>query len=204
MPELPLMLRAALPSVPVVNQLPGIRKTKGELTGLTRSRDAVTIEREHVDRYAAVCGFPTKDTVPLPYPHLLAFELQMGIMTDPGFPAPAIGTVHLENSITQHRPLAVGETVGVTASVGPVPAAPQGHGLRLRHRGHRRRRDGLGGDLVLPAPRGRRARPTAATRRARQPSPTRPRAASSGSSRATSAAPTRASRATATRSTSTR
>ena len=31
MPELPLMLRAALPSVPVVNQLPGIRKTKGEL-----------------------------------------------------------------------------------------------------------------------------------------------------------------------------
>ena len=86
----------------------------------------MTIEREHVDRYAAVCGFPTKDTVPLPYPHLLAFELQMGIMTDPGFPAPAIGTVHLENSITQHRPLAVGETVGVTASVGPARPHPKG------------------------------------------------------------------------------
>ena len=50
-----------------------------------------------------MCGFPTKDTVPLPYPHLLAFQLQMGIMSDPGFPAPAIGTVHLENSITAHR-----------------------------------------------------------------------------------------------------
>ena len=86
----------------------------------------MTIEREHVDRYAEVCGFPTKDTVPLPYPHLLAFELQMGIMTDPGFPAPAIGTVHLENSITQHRPLAVGETVGVTASVGPSRPHPKG------------------------------------------------------------------------------
>ena len=106
MPELPLMLKAALPSVPVVNQLPGVRKTRGEFTGLERSRTGVTIERAHVDRYAAVCGFPTKDTVPLPYPHLLAFELQMGIMTDPGFPAPAIGTVHLENSITQHRPIA--------------------------------------------------------------------------------------------------
>ena len=126
MPELPIMLRAALPSVPVVNQLPGIRKTKAELTGLTRSRDAVTIEREHVDRYAAVCGFPTKDIVPLPYPHLLAFELQMGIMADPGFPAPAIGTVHLENSVTQHRPLAVGETVGVTAGVGPSRPHPKG------------------------------------------------------------------------------
>jgi acyl dehydratase len=125
-PELPLMLKAALPSLPVVNQLPGIRKTKGELTGLSRSRDAVTIEREHVDRYAAVCGFPTKDTVPLPYPHLLAFELQMRIMTDPGFPAPAIGTVHLENSITQHRPVVVGETVDVTASVGPARTHPKG------------------------------------------------------------------------------
>jgi len=126
MPELPLMLKAALPSIPVVNQLPGVRKTKGELTGLERSREGVTIERGHVDRYAAVCGFPVKDTVPLPYPHLLAFELQMGIMTDPGFPAPAIGTVHLENSITQHRPVAVGETVDVSASVGPARPHPKG------------------------------------------------------------------------------
>ena len=120
------MLRAALPSVPVVNQLPGVRKTKGDFTGLERSRTGVTVDREHVDRYAAVCGFPTKDTVPLPYPHLLAFELQMGIMTDPGFPAPAIGTVHLENSITQHRPVAVGETVDVAASVGPARPHPKG------------------------------------------------------------------------------
>ncbi|WP_292678722.1 MaoC/PaaZ C-terminal domain-containing protein [Nocardioides sp.] len=126
MPELPLMLRAALPSVPVVNQLPGVRKTRGDLAGLERSRTGVTIAREHVDRYAAVCGFPVKDAVPLPYPHLLAFELQMGIMTDPGFPAPAIGTVHLENSITQHRPVGVGETVDVAASVGPARPHPKG------------------------------------------------------------------------------
>jgi acyl dehydratase len=126
MPELPLMLKAALPSVPVVNQLPGIRKTKGDFTGIERNRAGVTVEREHVDRYAEVCGFPVKDAVPLPYPHLLAFELQMGIMTDPRFPAPAIGTVHLENSITRHRPLGVGETVDVDASVGPARPHPKG------------------------------------------------------------------------------
>ena len=126
MPELPLMLKAALPSIPVVNQLPGIRKTTGEFTGLERTRSSVTIDPAHVARYAEVCGFPTKDVVPLPYPHLLAFELQMGIMTDPGFPAPAIGTVHLENSITQHRPVAVGETVDVLARVGPSRKHPKG------------------------------------------------------------------------------
>jgi acyl dehydratase len=120
------MVRAALPSVPVVNLLPGIRKTGGEFTGLSRSGPVVTIERAAVDSYAAVCGFPTKDTVPLPYPHLLAFELQMGIMSDPAFPAPAIGTVHVENSITAHRPIAIGETVGVTASVGSSKPHPKG------------------------------------------------------------------------------
>jgi len=120
------MVRAALPSIPVVNLLPGVRKTGGEFTGLSRSGPVVTIERDAVDAYARVCGFPTKDTVPLPYPHLLAFELQMGIMSDPAFPAPAIGTVHVENSITAHRPIAIGETVGVTASVGSAKPHPKG------------------------------------------------------------------------------
>jgi acyl dehydratase len=120
------MVRAALPSIPVVNLLPGIRKTGGEFTGLSRTGPVLTIERDAVDAYAAVCGFPTKDTVPLPYPHLLAFELQMGIMSDPAFPAPAIGTVHVENSITAHRPIAIGETVGVTASVGAARPHPKG------------------------------------------------------------------------------
>jgi acyl dehydratase len=120
------LVRAALPSVPVVNLLPGIRKTGGEFTGLSKTGPEVRIEREHVDAYAAVCGFPAKDTVPLPYPHLLAFDLQMAIMSDPAFPAPAIGTVHVENSITAHRSIAIGETVGVTASVGPARPHPKG------------------------------------------------------------------------------
>lgn len=120
------LARAALPSIPVVNQLPGIRKTGGELTGLSRTGQATVIDRAHVDAFARVCGFPEKDTVPLPYPHLLAFDMQMSIMSDPGFPAPAIGTVHLENSITAHRTIAIGETVHVTANVGPGRPHPKG------------------------------------------------------------------------------
>ena len=46
--------------------------------------------------------------------------------SDPAFPAPPIGTVHLENSITVHRPIAVGETLGVSASVGPARPHPKG------------------------------------------------------------------------------
>ena len=127
MPGLPLLVKAALPSVPVVNQLPGVKKASPDgFAGLSKDRPPVTVERGHVDAYAAVCGFPAKDTVPLPYPHLLAFPLHMAIMTDPAFPAPAIGTLHLENSITRHRPIAVGEELVVSARVGPAEAHPKG------------------------------------------------------------------------------
>ena len=118
------LLRAALPVVPGVNQLPGIRKGPASaFSGLAYARTDVVAERSRVDAYAAVCGFPRKDVVPLTYPHMLAFPLHMAIMSDPAFPYPAIGMVHVENTITGRRAIAVGETLDVTTSVG----APRPH-----------------------------------------------------------------------------
>jgi hypothetical protein len=118
------LLRAALPAVPVVNQLPGVRKSSArEFAGLSYARTGVEVSRADVDAYAAVCGFPRKDTVPLPYPHLLAFPLHMAIMSDPAFPYPAVGMVHLENTITTHRAIAIGEVLDLTTAV----AAPRAH-----------------------------------------------------------------------------
>jgi acyl dehydratase len=123
----PILLKAALPSIPLVNQLPGIRKNKdGDPSSLSFTRSAVPVEAGHVSAYAAVCGFPRKDTVPLTYPHILAFPLQMQIMTDPEFPFPAVGSVHLENSVTGHRPIAIGETLEVTARATSPRAHPKG------------------------------------------------------------------------------
>lgn len=122
----PVMVKAALPVVPGVNLLPGIRKTGGDLPDVTLTRHDVPIDPEHAARYAALCGFPRKDTLPLPYPHLLAFGLHMEIMTAGSFPFPAIGTVHLENSITQYRPIAVTEKLQVTATPANLRAHPKG------------------------------------------------------------------------------
>lgn len=110
---LPVMLKAALPAVPGLNQLPGIKKTGGALPDLVLERNDVVVERAAVDRYAAVCGFPTRDVAPVPYLHMLAFPLHMQLMTDATFPFPAIGSVHLENTIVQHRPVGIGETVSL-------------------------------------------------------------------------------------------
>jgi acyl dehydratase len=123
---LPVMIKAALPLVPGVNQLPGIKKTGGELPETTLRRDDVVVQRSEVERYNAVCGFSNKDVAPIPYLHMLAFPLHMELMTSAAFPYPAVGTVHLENSMTQHRPVAIGESVSLALSAANLRASTKG------------------------------------------------------------------------------
>jgi hypothetical protein len=51
----PVILKAALPSIPVVNQLPGVRKDKdADPSTLSFRREGVTVEAGHVAAYGAV------------------------------------------------------------------------------------------------------------------------------------------------------
>jgi len=122
------LLKAALPSIPLVNRLPGVRKSGGDPSTLHEVR-AVTVSPDHVQRYAAVCGFPVKDTAPLTFPHVLAFPLHMAVMSSPEFPFPAIGTIHLGNRITQHRPVAVGEVLQIEVHTSAVRPHPKGRAI---------------------------------------------------------------------------
>ena len=123
---LPMMLRAALPAVPVLNQVPGVRRTGSELPDLVLTRHDVAVDRSRVAAYAEVCGFPLTEALPVTYPHMLAFPLHMAIMTDRSFPFPAIGTVHLENALTQHRPISPDERLQVTARPADLRPHPKG------------------------------------------------------------------------------
>jgi len=123
---LPTMLRAALPALPVINLIPGIRKTGGDLPDLRLTRRAAGIDARHVAAYSEVCGFAPSQMLPLTYPHMLAFPLHMGIMTDGSFPYPAIGTVHLRNAITQHRAIAPSDVLDVTATATGLRSHPKG------------------------------------------------------------------------------
>jgi acyl dehydratase len=84
------------------------------------------VDRARVAAYSEVCGFPLKETLPITYPHMLAFPLHMAIMTDGSFPFPAIGTVHLENAITQHRAISPEERLQVTARPDNLRPHPKG------------------------------------------------------------------------------
>lgn len=123
---LPTMLKATLPVLPGVNLIPGLSRNGSSLPELTLRRKDVAIDPAHVAAYADVCGFEPSQTLPFTYPHLLAFPLHMGIMTDSSFPFPAIGTVHVGNSVTRHRAISPTEKLDVSASAVNLRPHPKG------------------------------------------------------------------------------
>jgi acyl dehydratase len=126
MMAVPVMVKAALPMVPGVNMIPGIRKTGGDFADISRQCTGVAIDPGHVAAYSEVCGFETRDSIPLTYIHMLAFPLHMDIMTSSEFPYPAIGTVHLRNAIHQIRPVTARETLDVTVTATNLRPHPKG------------------------------------------------------------------------------
>jgi hypothetical protein len=94
-PALPgLFLRAALR-----------RKVSGRQLPEFGLRSRVEVSPEHLARYRQVCGIQADHYLPPVYPHILAFALQMQLLTDKRFPFPLLGLVHLENRIRVLRPL---------------------------------------------------------------------------------------------------
>jgi len=71
------------------------------------------IDAERLGRYQRLCGFRVSDVLPPTYLHLLTFPLGLELMTRPGFPFPVLGLIHVENEISQHRPVRAHERVTV-------------------------------------------------------------------------------------------
>lgn len=123
---LPLYARAAAPLIPGASLLPFVPGGGSEIPALELRLDGVRAEPQEVAAYARVCGFPLRDSLPVTYPHVLAFPLHMAVMADGSFPFGAVGLVHVENRIVQHRPLGVAEELSLT--VRPTPLQPHRSG----------------------------------------------------------------------------
>lgn len=134
--SLPLYLKAALPLVPGVSRLPGIKKSGSTLPQLVLTRHDVPVDRSHLAAYAEVCGFGIKETLPLTYPHMLAFPLHMMLITAGDFPFPAIGLVHIANSITAHRQVTASERLQVTARAQHLRAHSKGRAFDIETQVH--------------------------------------------------------------------
>ena len=81
------------------------RKISGSTLPAHGLRCQVSINPRDVAAYRKVCGFADSPLLPATYPHILAFGVQMQLLTDPSFPFPLLGLIHLSNRIRLHRPL---------------------------------------------------------------------------------------------------
>ncbi|HEY2767610.1 MAG TPA: MaoC/PaaZ C-terminal domain-containing protein [Solirubrobacteraceae bacterium] len=117
---LPLYARATAPLLPGASLLPFVGGRGNELPELELVLENVRVDRDRLAAYAHVCGFSLRDTLPATFPHVLAFGLQLALMTDSRFPFPAIGVVHLSNRIVQRRPIDLGEALQLRVRTGPL------------------------------------------------------------------------------------
>src|ERR1051326_6802889 len=128
---LPLYLRAAAPMLPGASLLPFLPGGGGEVPEVELELPGVRAEAERVAAYARVCGFTVRDQLPPTYPHVLAFPLHMAVMADGGFPFGAVGLVHVENRIVQHRPIGIGEELTVRVRPTKLEPHPRGRTFSL-------------------------------------------------------------------------
>ncbi|GAA2485048.1 MaoC family dehydratase [Terrabacter carboxydivorans] len=78
------------------------------------SQAGIRVEVDDLVAYSHVCRFPVSGTLPATYPHLLAFPLQMAVMSGDRFPLPLLGAVHVENRIEVVRPIGIDEALDVS------------------------------------------------------------------------------------------
>jgi acyl dehydratase len=86
----------------------------------------VAVAEGRLAAYRRLCGFAAGDAVPATYPQMLAFPLQLLVLTGPGFPFPALGAVHVANTVEQHEPVPAGAVLDLAVHATDLRAHRRG------------------------------------------------------------------------------
>ncbi|MFL6089264.1 MAG: MaoC/PaaZ C-terminal domain-containing protein [Aeromicrobium sp.] len=122
----PKLLKAALPTLPGIGGLPGIKHTGETAPDLVLELKNVSTDKAHLARYNEICRYAPTDILPPMYPHFAAFGLHLSLMTDTSFPFAPMGVVHLRNRLVQHRPVGVDETFDLSVKAHDLRPHPKG------------------------------------------------------------------------------
>lgn len=100
----------------LVRQATG-RKARTVPSRLVRAT-GVSQDRGRFVRYAKVCGFPVRETVPATWIHVLTFPLHLDLLSGPDAPFPLAGLVHVTNTMSIARAVRVDESLTLTVRYG--------------------------------------------------------------------------------------
>ena len=100
--------------------------SKDVLPSATYSVDDLHIDQSNLNDYRKICGFADNGKVPVTYFAVLSQTLQMNMMVKEPFPFPMLGLVHIDNLVTQYRPIGERETVTMSVSFANLRDHAQG------------------------------------------------------------------------------
>ena len=107
---------------------PGAR---GALPGRRLMVAGVEQDVRRLADYCALTGSVLSDRLPATWLHVLTFPLQVALMADRDFPFPMLGMVHVANTMTQHRPVTVGEELVLSSWAESLAPHRKGHTVDL-------------------------------------------------------------------------
>lgn len=81
------------------------RKISGDTLPDIGLRTYLEVQPKQLEAYRKLCHFSDDGRLPPTFPHVMAFALQLQLLTDKAFPLPLLGLVHLHNNIRVVRPL---------------------------------------------------------------------------------------------------
>ncbi|MGH8379732.1 MaoC family dehydratase [Pseudomonas sp.] len=81
------------------------RKISGDTLPDMGLRCYLEVQPRRLEAYRKLCHFSDDGRLPPTFPHVMAFALQLQLLTAKDFPFPLLGMVHLHNSIRVVRPL---------------------------------------------------------------------------------------------------
>ncbi|HSO65529.1 MAG TPA: MaoC/PaaZ C-terminal domain-containing protein [Ornithinibacter sp.] len=123
----PLLARAALTA----------RGRRGDVVpDRTLRVEGVRVDRDRLTAYQRLTSHAVDDTLPQPYPWVLAFPLQTALMTRSDFPLALPGMVHLANRVTTHRRLDAGDPLTLSVTAGAIRPHRRGRTLDVRLEAH--------------------------------------------------------------------
>nr|WP_317199000.1 MaoC/PaaZ C-terminal domain-containing protein [uncultured Psychrobacter sp.] len=104
----------------------GEKTSKDSLPNATYHVENLHIDQSNLDDYRKICGFADNGKIPITYFAVLSQALQMNMMVKESFPFAMLGLVHVDNSVTQHRPIGERETVTMSVAFANLREHNQG------------------------------------------------------------------------------
>ncbi len=95
----------------------GKKVKKDQLPTAIYRVEKLRIDRQNLNEYRKICGFIDVIHVPVTYFAVLSQTLQMNMMVQEPFPFAMLGLVHVENSVTQYRPISQDEVVSLSVKL---------------------------------------------------------------------------------------